>query len=66
MDKDIFKCFSFLAELEKNIPEDTTENRGKPFSFKCPLCGGTVNGVRSEYNGHVHAKCSDCGFGVME
>lgn len=34
MDKDLFKVFSFLGELEKNIPEDTKENRGKPFFFQ--------------------------------
>ena len=66
MDKEIFEIFSFLSELEKNIPEDTKENRGKPFSFKCPLCGGIVSGMRSKYNGHVHAKCTDCGFGMIE
>lgn len=66
MDKETFKIFSFLSELEKNIPEDTKENRGKSFSFECPLCGVTVNGSRSEYNGHVHAKCTGCGFGMIE
>ena len=66
MDKDKFKIFSFISELQKNIPEDTKENRGKSFSFVCPLCGGIVNGIRSKYNGHVHAKCTGCGFGMME
>lgn len=34
--------------------------------FKCPVCGGKAHVIRSEYNGHNHARCNTCGFRVME
>lgn len=56
----------FLRELKKNIPADKPENRGKKIEYTCPVCGGTVSCSRSESDGHVYAKCRDCGFTVIE
>ncbi len=58
--------FIFLKALIDNLPTDKPENRGKKIEYTCPLCGGTVSCSRSEYNGHVHAKCHDCGFAVIQ
>ena len=40
--------------------------RGIVVSFECPVCQSTAQSVKSEYNGHVHAKCKGCGFELME
>ena len=32
----------------------------------CPACGGTMEGVRSKYNGHFHGTCRDCGARIIE
>ncbi len=40
--------------------------RGIVVSFECPVCQSTAQAVKSEYNGHVHAKCKGCGFELME
>lgn len=60
------KIFTFLKALCENVPEDKLENRGEVFEFTCPLCGGNVKGMRSEYNGHVHAQCEGCNMKVIE
>lgn len=39
---------------------------GTIVEFKCPLCGGTASATRSVSNEHKHAKCSNCGFRIME
>ncbi len=69
--KDIYlqssgKIVVFLKAISNNITADKPENRGKVIEYTCPLCGGTVRCSRSEYHGHVHARCRGCGFGVME
>lgn len=45
--------------------EAVYQNKDKG-SCKCPLCGGTVEIGVSPYNGHVHARCTRCGFMMME
>lgn len=52
----------FLKALKENIPEEW----GKKVKYICPVCGGTVRCARSDYNGHIHARCEKCGMGVME
>lgn len=60
------KVFTFLKVLRENIPEDKPENYGKVINFTCPICGKTASCVRSEYNGHVHSKCSGCDITIIE
>lgn len=47
----------------EHIPN--VEDRGKFHYGKC-TCGGTITAIRSTYNGHLHAECSDCGFKLHE
>ncbi len=35
-------------------------------TMKCFSCGGTLEYVRSKYNGHRHGQCRDCGMKFME
>lgn len=60
------EIFLFLKAVRKNIPENKPENYGKVVNFTCPICGKTAACVRSEYNGHIHAKCEGCGSAVIE
>lgn len=59
---DINNIIVFLKALRENIPEEW----GKIVEYTCPICGGTVKCVRSDYNGHIHAKCEKCDMAVME
>ena len=38
---------------------------GTEKDFTCPLCGMTARGIKSNYNGHIHASCG-CGMRVIE
>ena len=54
------------------------ENVGKIFQWakhlkwgghtliRCPWCGKDMIISRSDYNGHVHARCQSCKSGVMQ
>ena len=53
-----------LALFMQAIPPDI--ERGKPYEWDCPACGGTVRGARNEYNGHLWCKCTKCGKSLME
>ena len=35
-------------------------------TMKCFQCGGTMEYVKSKYNGHKHGRCLDCGLTFME
>jgi len=35
-------------------------------TMKCFECGGTLEFIRSKYNGHRHGQCRDCGLRFME
>lgn len=39
---------------------------GESSTFSCPICGGVAIAKRSSYNGHIHARCSQCGMAVEE
>lgn len=52
-----------ILNLFKLIPETKV---GEVVTFKCPECGGIAKAIRSEYNGHFHAQCSECDFRVIE
>ena len=51
--------FEFLAAIP-DMPK-----KGVWYYAKCP-CGGKLMAIRSEYNGHLLAKCEKCGFLVRE
>lgn len=53
------KLLSFLAAM--NEAEETGED-----TFPCPICGGQAHMSRAESNGHAHARCSSCGFTLIE
>lgn len=38
----------------------------KTYEFKCPICGGTARARKVELNGHIRAKCNNCGFSLIE
>ena len=40
--------------------------RGGSSVVKCPVCGGELHIMIARCNGHVHAKCDDCGNGIMQ
>ena len=46
------------------VPRDM--ERGKSYAWECPLCGGTVRGIRAEYNGHLWCKCEKCGESIIQ
>ena len=50
---------TFLKALNEAEGKDQRE-------YSCPLCGGTVRWTKSEYNGHIFAKCDKCGIVVRE
>lgn len=35
-------------------------------TMTCFKCGGTLEFIRSKYNGHKHGHCRDCGLRFME
>lgn len=62
-DPNIENVLKFLDALcSMNIP------RGTSGKMDCPICEGkgTVSYHRVDFNGHIHAGCSSCGFNVME
>lgn len=59
-DNELMKdVMSFVAAM--NEAEENDEN-----TFTCPICGGEATWGRCSYNGHHHAKCSGCGFSMVE
>ena len=39
---------------------------GEVVTFECPICGGTAQACRAEYNGHLHVQCPGCGNSLMQ
>lgn len=52
-----------LLEFMAAIPD--FKERGVEHTAPCP-CGGTIHAIRSEYNGHLHARCDRCKSALME
>lgn len=52
-----------ILNLFKLIPDNKL---GEVVTFTCPECGGVAKAIRSEYNGHFHACCTECNFWVAE
>lgn len=64
MNKDENKAdgyLKFILEADKIIVE-----KGKPYEFTCPICGGAAIGARAELNGHIHAACEGCGIRIIQ
>lgn len=53
---------------QRFIQDEEVEEYNKPneATMECPACGGTMEGVRSKYNGHFHGTCRDCGARIIE
>lgn len=47
----------FLKFLQ--VANDTCKEKGKIYEFECPLCHGMAEGTKSNYNGHLWAKCKN-------
>lgn len=48
----------------KAIPD--FKDLGVEHQFICPLCNGKGYATKSKYNGHLHAFCAKCGFGIHQ
>lgn len=48
----------------KAIPD--FNDRGVKHYFTCPICNGKCYAIKSTYNGHLHASCANCGFGIHQ
>lgn len=35
-------------------------------AFTCPICEGTATAMKSSYNGHIMAVCSNCGLSFRQ
>lgn len=57
--KDIDDIFAFLKAVNAAAEEGRKD-------FVCTICGGSAHLARSEYNGHITAKCDKCKIRVME
>lgn len=40
--------------------------KGEAKEFDCPLCGGKAKASRSVTNGHLWAKCENCGVDLIQ
>lgn len=40
--------------------------KGQARNFKCPLCNGQAIALKSSRNGHIHARCNDCGYTMLQ
>lgn len=52
-----------IMKYVRAIPD--FQDRGVMHTAPCP-CGGTLQCIRSTYNGHIHVKCDRCEFVMME
>lgn len=57
---EIDKIFKFAKEASKDL------EKGKHKKFTCPLCNGNVEASKSQSNGHLHARCNDCGCSIIQ
>lgn len=45
---------------------DEIAKRGTVYNYTCPRCGGTIIACKDIGNGHLHMKCDNCDFFMME
>lgn len=60
-DKEIEDFLKFFK-----VANDTIKEKGKEYEFICPLCGAKAKGIKSNYNGHLWAKCEQCDMNIIE
>lgn len=58
-------------EIENTLKFIGTANnvcklKGKMYEFNCPICNSTAKAIKSDYNGHLWAKCEKCDMTIME
>jgi len=60
------RTFLCLKAIPPKLPK--RESYGTHGTVKCPACAdGTIEWLRSSYNGHLHARCTTDGcFAVMQ
>jgi len=64
IDKDELQSIaSAVSCLFKAIPQEM--EYGKRYTWQCG-CGGTVSGIRTNYNGHLYAECDKCKLAVRQ
>ena len=56
----------FLNAVCENIPPNKKQYYGKRIEFVCPICKGKAYCIRSRERGQVRARCSGCGFTIIE
>lgn len=56
----IEKIFKFVKEASKDL------EKGERKKFTCPLCNGNAEALKSPSNGHLHARCNDCGYSIIQ
>lgn len=60
-DKEIKDTINFIK-----VANDVCKEKGKMYEFQCPICNGQAKAIKSDYNGHLHAKCEECDLTIME
>lgn len=48
-----------------NAAVEVCKSRGQG-AFTCPICEGTATAMKSSYNGHIMAVCSNCGIAFRQ
>lgn len=56
------KINEILDFIESVVEAQRVGNR----EFTCPVCGGKAKWSRAECNGHIRAKCDECGITLIE
>lgn len=61
LDESVINNMFLFLEAQKKAEENGKEE------FTCPICGGkAIWGRATGYNNHLHTRCNDCGFAIME
>jgi hypothetical protein len=60
-DKEVKEFLKFIE-----VANDICKERGKEYKFECPICKGNAHAIKSDYNGHLWAKCEKCDMNVQQ
>ena len=63
-DKESKDIQEFLQYLK--AADNVCEERGKVYSFECPICGGNATAIKNSGNGHLWSKCDGCDMFVIQ
>lgn len=61
LSEDFHSMFDESVSFMDSIPKNMI--RGKEYEWECGNCGGVARGSRVVTNGHLHARCEQCGCG---